>query len=476
MDSKPRRSIDGIVSGSIHRGPDMPGARRPDAPLAGETVSKRERPIDGVVSGTIHGGLQFTGQSAPRRAMTRPEINKKDIKNEKKVDENPQKDVQNPEKAPNSDTEGPILLQENEPMPKDGKVRRRLLLTAGKKSLKWLKWLLITVLVVGLVGGAVAGFVGYNWYSQQIKPASTDTSKRVNFEVKQGEGPKIIAKNLEDAGLIRSAQAFLAYKWLNNRDDTLKAGIYSLQPSLPVSSILKKLIEGKQETFSVTFLPGDTLANAKKSLLATNLYTETQIDAALAKNYSSPLFDGKPAGTDLEGYFYGETIEFYTTDSVETVLQRFFDEFAAFVKDNDLQAKYKKQGLTLYQGITLASIVTREVNSADDAKQVARVFMNRMAKGMNLGSDVTYQYAADKAGVPRTPDLDSPYNTRKFVGLPPGPIATPGNSALLAVASPSTNDYLFFLSGDDDVTYFAKTDAEHQKNITDHCAKKCQIM
>jgi UPF0755 protein len=96
-----------------------------------------------------------------------------------------------------------------------------------------------------------------------------------------------------------------------------------------------------------------------------------------------------------------------------------------------------------------------------------------MAIGMTLGSDVTYQYAAKKLGVAPNPGLESPYNTRIHAGLPPGPIASPGKSALLAVANPASNDYLFFLAGDDNVMHYAKTDAEHQRNIVQYCQKKC---
>jgi UPF0755 protein len=96
-----------------------------------------------------------------------------------------------------------------------------------------------------------------------------------------------------------------------------------------------------------------------------------------------------------------------------------------------------------------------------------------MSQGIQLGSDVTYQYIADKTGIPRDPGIDSPYNTRRFIGLPPGPISSPGLSALKAVGSPASSDYLYFLSGDDDVTYFAKTEAEHEANISAHCKVKC---
>lgn len=92
-----------------------------------------------------------------------------------------------------------------------------------------------------------------------------------------------------------------------------------------------------------------------------------------------------------------------------------------------------------------------------------------------LGSDVTYHYVADKLGVERNYLLDSPYNTRINTGLPPGPIAVPGLSALNAVADPQKTDYLFFLSGYDDVTYFGKTEADHNNNIRNHCQQKCLL-
>jgi UPF0755 protein len=108
--------------------------------------------------------------------------------------------------------------------------------------------------------------------------------------------------------------------------------------------------------------------------------------------------------------------------------------------------------------------------------QIAQVFYLRLAQSMPLGSDVTYQYIADRTGVARDPDLDSPYNTRRYAGLPPGPIATPGLKALLAVANPAQTDYLYFLSGDDDITYFGRTFQEHEANIKNHCQEKCQIL
>ena len=335
--------------------------------------------------------------------------------------------------------------------------------------------LILTILGSVLVALLVVAAAAYAWYQQQLSPVSTDTTKHVRVTIKEGTSPAAIATQLQDAGVIRSELAFTIYTRLTGTRDTLKAGAYNLQPSVSTPTIVDHLVKGKQDTFRLTFLPGDTLANNRKKILEMG-YTVAEVDAALDKTYNRPLFATKPAGTDLEGYIFGETYEFDASATVESILNRTFDEYEAVIRENDLINGFKKQGLSLYEGITLASIVQREIPGAEDQRQVARVFLNRMAAGMTLGSDVTYQYAAKKMGVDPTPTLDSPYNTRIHAGLPPGPIAVPGVSALKAVANPGSNDYLFFLSGDDDVTYYAKTDAQHQQNIVQHCQKKCSIL
>lgn len=360
-----------------------------------------------------------------------------------------------------------------------------LMVTDGKNQKppkkRWSLGKKITVIVGGLFVILVAIAAGaVIWYQQQLAPVTNDTSKHIRVTIESGTAPSTIAKQLKDAGVIRSQTAFAIYTKLTGTQNTLKAGAYSLQPSLSTPAIVDHLVSGKQDTFRLTFLPGETLASSRAKIIELG-YDEAEVDAALRKAYDRPLFAGKPASADLEGYIFGDTYEFDASATPETILERTFDEYEAAIKENDLVNGFKKQGLTLYQGIILASIVQREVTNSNpsvpsnDQRQVAKVFFNRMAAGMTLGSDVTYQYAAKKMGVDPTPTLQSPYNTRIHTGLPPGPIATPGVGALIAVATPGTNSYLFFLSGDDDVTYFAKTDAEHQQNIVNHCQKKCLI-
>ena len=151
------------------------------------------------------------------------------------------------------------------------------------------------------------------------------------------------------------------------------------------------------------------------------------------------------------------------------------------VTENNLIEAYQVHGLTLYQGITLASIVQKEATGADQAT-VAQVFYSRMAAGMNLGSDVTAQYAADLVDPDRQTytdnsavlQIDSPYNTRLYAGLPYGPICNPGAEALIAAASTTDTHYLFFLTGDDGMVYYSHTDSEHQQNIAEHCQELCK--
>jgi UPF0755 protein len=310
------------------------------------------------------------------------------------------------------------------------------------------------------------------WYYGALGAVS-GSQQVIDFTIISGEAPDVVADNLHSKGLIKNAAAFRLYLKLNGKQGSIMAGVYELKPSYKAVQIADMITSGQVSMNSITFLPGGTLADAKAVLLKVG-YSAADIDAALAATYDSPVLADKPAGADLEGYIYGETYYFYKNAPVADIIKRCLDELNKVVQDNGLVAKFNNQGLNLYQGITMASIVQRE--GGDDLPGVAQVFLTRYHDGMTLGSDVTYQYAADKLGVERDPALDSPYNTRVHTGLPPGPISSPGQAALLAIAKPAVADYLYFLSGDDGKTYFAHTDEEHQANIRDHCQTKCLIL
>lgn len=345
-------------------------------------------------------------------------------------------------------------------------------------------WTWVGVSIVGVI--LLGGFGLFTWYNIMLSPAGNDPGLLKKITVKPGTNSSQISQLLEKESVIRSALVFDVYVRLSSNNASLKAGTYRLSPSESVPQIVEHFVKGSVDQFSVTFYPGATLSNSSNVkgkkydvtyVLTKAGYSEAEINEALNAVYDDPsyvgLFAGKPSGTSLEGYVYGDTYNFNAGDRVEDILATTFKEFYSKIKQNDLEAAFKSRGLSLYQGITLASIVQRESSNADDQKQIAQVFYSRMDRGMTLGSDVTYQYIADRTGVPRDPGIDSPYNTRKYTGLPPGPIAVPGLSALQAVANPASGDYLFFLSGDDNKMYFAHTDAEHQANIRQHCQVKC---
>lgn len=325
--------------------------------------------------------------------------------------------------------------------------------------------LILTTMVIGAV---------YWWYSTQLSAVdSADDSKKV-VRIVSGSTPPQIGNQLEEAGLIKDGEAFDIYTRIKGVQGRLQAGTYRLSPSESTPEIVEHLINGRVDTFSITFIPGLTLKQIREVIKDAG-YTDAEIDKAMTSDYDSPIFDGKPAGQDLEGYIYPETYQVSSSATVEQILKQAFAEFEKVIKANDLAAKYKEQGLTLYEGIIMASIIQKEAVGGDEA-QIAQVFLKRYAEGMALGSDPTYQYIADKLGVERDLNLDSPYNTRRFTGLPPGPIANSSETVLVAVAEPAEGDYLYFLSGDDDVTYFSRTLAEHEANIRDYCKVKCSYL
>lgn len=339
-----------------------------------------------------------------------------------------------------------------------------------KRVLKVILWVFGFLVAITLA----AGIGGYLWYTQSLAAVNAGDSSRVRIEIETGSSPTDIGQLLEEKKLIRSKEAFDIYTRLTETRSELQAGTYSLSPSESMEAIVAHLVAGRVDQFSLTFLPGATLTENRNVLIGAG-YGEQEVDSALAKAYSHPLMKDKPATADLEGYIYGETYTFGSSASVEEILTEVFDYYYDVVKRDNLIEGYKNQGLNLYQGITLASIIQREVSGASDQKQVAQVFFKRLTMGMPLGADATYQYAAKKLGVAPHTDLDSPYNTRKFTGLPPGPIATPGRTALQAVAAPAEGDYLYFVSGDDDKNYFSRTLAEHEANTAAHCRVKCSF-
>ncbi len=359
---------------------------------------------------------------------------------------------------------------------------------------------LIITLAIILVLLGVAGAGGYLYYVQNTRAvftdldcsdpedAESDACEDISFSVEEGATVGNVAVNLEQAGLIRNSLMFQIYYRLNQADTVIQTGEYQLNKTMTPGQILTRLAHGQSQVFSLMLRPGETLRELRQTLRDSG-YTDAEIDAGYSADYSgkdySWMFEGRPEGASLEGYLFGDTYEFYADDSVETILDRMLAEMAQNLKEHDLQAKFAEHGLNLYQGLTLASVVQKEANKADDQAMVAQVFYNRLRENMNLGSDVTVSYAWDLQNPDRDAsevsnaeklELDSPYNTRKHPGLPYGPICNPGLQALNATANPSdaAAKYLFFLTGDDGVMYYSETEEGHRANMV-HCPELCNV-
>lgn len=325
----------------------------------------------------------------------------------------------------------------------------------------------LVVLLVALVAG------GYVWYQSQLGSAHPGSQTKARLTVKNGATASVVAAELASQQLIKNQFAFELY-YRFHHESGLKAGVYVLEKGMSVPQIVDHLEQGKPDEFSLTFLPGATLADAKKVLLQAG-YASADIDAAFVKSYDHPLLKTRPAGADLEGFIYGDTYNFYTGASLDDVLTKLFDHMYDDVKARSLEQAYAAQGMTLYQGIIFASIVQSEVAHKSDMAHVSQVFHTRLSSDMPLGSDVTFIYGARKLGVAPSVDLDSPYNTRVRKGLPPTPISNPGIDALDAGAHPSATDDLFFVAGDDGTTYFSKTYEAHQRATQQYCHKNCEL-
>ena len=365
-----------------------------------------------------------------------------------------------------------------------------------------------------LLGGSGFG-LAYFWYTNNIKAVS-DASCKFNtaeeeakseeadpnedckyrkFEVRDYDTSAAIATNLMNEGLIRNDLAFKIYVKLNNPN--LKYGVYDFRKTMSVEEIVKKLEEGAptDNVFNITVLPGETVADIKAKLEKFG-YTTEEIEAAFTKHYDNKVLNGlydpngnlasasQPISVQLEGYLFGDTYQFYKGENLEKIISTMINALGDVVENGSLEAKFAAQGLTLRQGIILASIVQKEAKT-EDMNGVAQVFLNRIRIGMSLGSDVTATYAADLEDPERkvlTDNAlvlahDSLYNTRFHTGLTPGPISNPGVRALEAVANgdESKRSMYFFLTGDDGKMYYSDTEAGHNQNIRDHCQVLCGV-
>lgn len=318
----------------------------------------------------------------------------------------------------------------------------------------------------------VAGATVFVWWNSSNEPVNRINANTYQFDVDEGATVDDVAQSLKKAGFIRSQLAFKIYVRLNG--SVIQAGSHMLSPSYKLSEIAEKLATADTDEVDIQIPPGLTL-DELRDVFKRYDYTDAEIEQAYNATYDNPILADRPAGATLEGYIYPDTYRVYAGDSLEVVIGKAIDEFANVAAENGLIDVFAAHGLSVYEGVTLASIVTKEVQNADDQKLVASVFYNRLNSGMELGSDVTFKYAYNSGLCSvDSPDCDSVYNTRIYAGLPPGPIANPSLTALQAVAYPTESNYYYFVAGEDGKTYFSETADQHNQAVADHCGELCQ--
>ncbi len=332
----------------------------------------------------------------------------------------------------------------------------------GMKHLLGMRVLALILIFLALL------MLGYN---NLIKPpAATPDKGDIFIEIPPNKTTAEIGKLLQEEGVIKSARAFRLYTRVKGLDGDLKAGEYYFAPGLYLDEVLEKMVSGEHILCSFTIPEGYTIAQIADYLVEKGFATADDF----YREASSGVFDykfteGLPGGGNrLEGYLFPDT---YTvrrdTDVVEIInimLQRFDEKLA----EMDYMARLESKGLSLHEAVTIASMVEREARVESERPLIAGVIFNRLNKGMPLQIDATVLYAlGDHKPVVYYSDLeiDSPYNTYLYGGLPPGPIASPGEACLEAVVEPTKTDYLYYCAKPDGSHAFAYTLAEHEANV-----------
>lgn len=294
------------------------------------------------------------------------------------------------------------------------------------------------------------------------------------FGIQPGESVRSISDRLEQAGLIRSAQTFRTYLLWTGLDTILRDGSYRLSPAQTGREIAQALKSTTLTEVPFTVLPGWRLEEVAASIPTSGLeFTPAAFLAAAAAPSNAPDF--LPAGGGAEGFLAPGTYTLPRNTSAEQLVYLLLQNFSSRLTP-ELRDGFSSHDLTVYQAVTLASILQREAILDEEMPQIASVFYNRLAINMPLQTDPTVQYALGFDAAHSTwwtnplslDDLkvDSPYNTYIHPGLPPGPISEPGPSALRAVAFPAQSNYYYFQARCDKsgLHNFAETLEQHQQN------------
>ena len=331
-----------------------------------------------------------------------------------------------------------------------------------KRSKKWLKIAgVFSLMLIVLVSATLVS--GYSWFNRQLDKVSVTAEDQL-FIVPSGASIKEVAELLEEKGIIESALIFRLFMKMEYRDASIKAGEFKFEPPVTVRSAALKLVEGKVYYHRVTVPEGLDWQETAGAISAQGFGSAEEYLELIA----SPRLvrDLDPDAGNLEGYLFPETY-FVTRDtSPKEIIALMVDRFRKNWTE-EFQEQALSLGMSIREVITLASLIEKETSLQAERRLVSSVFHNRLAQGIKLACDPTVIYAVKLVkpwdGIINRSDLqlDSPYNTYIYPGLPPGPIANPGIDSIRAALFPEKSDFLFFVSRNDGSHIFSEKYSDH---------------
>jgi UPF0755 protein len=313
---------------------------------------------------------------------------------------------------------------------------------------------LLTLALVGLEAGLA------------MRPSGPVLEGARIVEIPAAQGVLAIARILADAGVIRSRAAFVGLAVLRGTARSLKAGEYEIPRGASLLAVLQLIESGRVKPHLLVVPEGSTVQEVARRIEVEGLASaEDVVRMATSPRFLQGLGIEAPS---LEGYLFPDTYHVTKGMRVEEILGRMVQRFRERVATPEVLAEARQRALTLHEVVTLASIVEKEAVLASERGLIARVFLNRLQRGMPLQADPTVAYAVGRAGQrPSREDLqvDHPFNTYRYRGLPPGPIGSPGRAAVDAVLRPAEAPYLYFVAIDDRAHHFSTTLEEHNEAV-----------
>lgn len=345
------------------------------------------------------------------------------------------------------------------------------------------------ILVVGLfiisngrpVDYVQTALINLSLSSRQADLARTisDDTTPIRFEIASGDVPRTIANNLLNANLIIDADLFVDYVRANSLDRELEAGVFFLTRAMTIPEIALSLTDSRASQFPFRILEGWRMEEIAAVIDQNPYFGFTGADFlnVVGRNANVPsdfaALVGLPPGASLEGFLFPDTYQVPAQVTPEMLRDILLDEFELNLTP-EIVSGAAQQNLTLFEAVTLASIIQREAVHPDEHPRISSVYRNRLRDGMKLDADPTVQYAMGAVNGDWWPQITqanytnviSPYNTYLNFGLPPTPIASPGISAIRAAIFPETTPYFYFRARCDGSGYhnFARTFEEHVAN------------